>query len=271
MIWLILFFLQIAYAASPYSDLLDLPKKMPEEMKSVIEKDFERLSSCEFIDTTPLFNEIFSLNENKNLDPNWFKKRITKVNADPRLNVDASFGNGLRFHLFPRTCGVESKADTLTIGPFYFAGTQSDRISTLIHEARHGDGCSHRNYPGDFICSDDLPVPSKEVCNGTSDGQCDETYKGAYGTQMIFLVNYARNCTNDQKEKEKIKFKAFSMFNKILMIDDRKKLISDLFSVEEAERFKKQTLRLADPLSTILLLNEIEDKVSGKTSNCPAN
>ena len=249
-------------AASPYSDLIELPKEMPPTLKGVVERDFELLTECEFKNPSPLFNEMFKLNENKNFDHSWIRQRITKVRADSRVTSDAEFGRGLRLKIFPRTCGGETKPDTLTLGPFYFAGTQPERIATLIHEARHADGCSHSKFPENYTCTDDLPVPAKEICDSISDGQCDETYKGASGAHMIFLVNFARNCIGDKQEIEKMKFRAFSMFKKILNANDRKKLAEDLFSPEELERFKK------DLNSPLLLFGQIESKTVGKDQIC---
>ncbi len=254
--------LNVAMAASPYSDLIELPKEMPATLKGVVERDLELLSACEFKSTSLLFNEMFKLNENKNLDYSWFRQRITKVRADSRVTSDAEFGRGLKLKVFSRTCGGETKSDTLTLGPFYFAGTQPERIATLIHEARHADGCSHSKYPENYTCTDSLPSPSKEICDSTSDGQCDETYKGAFGTQMIFLVNFARNCVGDKQEIEKMKFRAFSMFSKILNVNDRKKLAEDLFSAEELASFK---LKLNSPL---LLFGQIESETVGKDQIC---
>ena len=252
----------MAMAVSVYSDLIDLPKEMPAALKSVVERDFDLINECEFKNTSPLFGEMFKLNENKNFDPSWFRQRITKVRADSGVGSDAEFGRGHRLKLVPKLCGGETKADTLTLGPFYFAGTQPERIATLIHEARHADGCSHTKFPENFVCSDNLPVASKEICDDTSDGQCDDTYKGAYGAQMIFLVNFARNCVGDRQEIEKMKFRAFNMFRKILNVNDRKKLAEDLFSVEEIERFKK------DFNSPMLLFSQIESKTVGKDQIC---
>lgn len=232
--------INVAVAASPYSNLIDLPKEMPATLKSVVERDFELLAECEFKNSSPLFNEMFKLNESKNFDPAWFRKRITRVGADSGVASDAVFGRGLRLKVIPRTCGGEVKPDSLTLGPFYFAGTQPERIATLIHEARHADGCSHTKFPENFSWTDELPAPTKDICDSTSDGQCDETSNGASGAHMIFLVNFARNCVGDLQKIEKLKFRAFSMFSRILNSQDRKKLSEDLFSVEEIEKFKKQ-------------------------------
>lgn len=54
--------LHVAMAASPYSNLIELPKEMPATLKGVVERDFELLSECEFKNSSPLFNEIFKLN-----------------------------------------------------------------------------------------------------------------------------------------------------------------------------------------------------------------
>lgn len=258
----------LAIAASPYIDLIELPKEMPAALKSVVDRDFDLSTECEFKNSSPLFNEMFKLNENKNFDPSWFRQRVTKVGADSGVGSDAVFGRGLRLKMSPRTCGGETKPDTLTLGPFYFAGTQPERIATLIHEARHADGCSHTKFPENFACTDDLPVPTKEICDSTSDGQCDDTYKGASGAHMIFLVNFARNCVGDRQEIEKLKFRAFSMFRKILNGNDRKKLADDLFSAEELERLKKLRRAADDFNSPLLLFDQIEAKTGGPEQIC---
>ena len=258
----------LAMAASPYSSLIDLPKEMPDSLKSAVERDFELLSECEFKNSTPLFNEMFKLNEAKNFDPAWFRQRVTKVGADSRVNANAEFGRGLRIKLFQKTCGGDSKPDTVTLGPFYFYGSQGERIATLIHEARHADGCVHSKLPEIFTCADELPLPTKEVCNDSHDGQCDDAYNGAAGAQMIFLVNFARNCVGDLKEVEKLKFRAFSMIRKILNVSDRKKLAEDLFSADEIEKYGKLR-RGADGLSSpLLILDQIKAKTGGQEQIC---
>jgi hypothetical protein len=72
--------------------------------------------------------------------------------------------------------------------PFFYNENVVQRAGTLIHEARHADGCGHNGNDGSNDCPADSNSCDERYKNGCDDGT---TRRGGVGIQVLWLWAYA--------------------------------------------------------------------------------
>ena len=115
-----------------------------------------------------------------------------------------------------------------------FSMPQIMRVSILLHEARHEE-IPNRNWPHatcptpfrDERGNDIVGFYSKDPLQGTQ--SCDSTPIGSYGTQLIFLANIAKSCTNcTDKVRADARFLLQDQLGRILGTANKNALRQDL-------------------------------------------
>lgn len=131
-----------------------------------------------------------------------------------------------------------SRIGIIQLGPEYFGNKQHtaiDRISFLIHEARHSD-CSHgikRSYINDLYNKPEMgfrfhqgpfakcgnyhqECPILHSLSGLA--ACDNSPWGGYGIQAIFLAKIYRSCQNCSEQEKQHALVSFNDFSERLVV-----------------------------------------------------
>lgn len=102
------------------------------------------------------------------------------------------------------SCADVATPKQIWITPSYFGLSRVERVSYLIHEARHLDGARFMHAPCPMPFLDDA---GQEIHTRSAAGlylanlaACDYDETGPYGFQLVFLKNVATNCATCSKE-----------------------------------------------------------------------
>jgi hypothetical protein len=181
--------------------------------KDLFNSDLAALSTLEFENVSPNHLKIFGSEKAVDI-VNFIKRRIKDVTFITKTKWADDPNNSLLAQTWPN--------GKMEVTAAFFKKPQVDRISTIIHEARHAElkDWPHVRCPKPYIFSVDNK--SYRIPSDPSAGlevSCDMTDQGAYAIQYTFLSSVAESCINcfdDVRQEAEL----YSIYNILFKIVD---------------------------------------------------
>jgi hypothetical protein len=158
-----------------------LDQNLPPSLADEVQSDLLYLSTMKGIQSSKLNSLVYggsSLDGNAYLS--FFLQRITGFKQDDCV-----------------AC-VDTNSSIMGIGGNYPNLSQIERISAMLHEARHTEvdhnGWKHVTCPPQFWTINGAVNPSGSDVFIQGTDACDDVPLGAYGIQIIFLKNVSEHC-----------------------------------------------------------------------------
>lgn len=180
--------------ADPETTLGSLPKELaesirnlPKELGDLVIGDLDLLASMRGSSASPLNEKVFDA---RSVDGASYIRFLTdRLKTfgveDPEDRCGGDHG----------VACLPYKTHTMQIAPGYSRRSQIERISVLIHEARHAE--SSRSNWKHATCPTDLKSRvGKDMSYIGGKPGCDDFAMGSYSVQVIFLKNVANHCEN---------------------------------------------------------------------------
>tara|TARA_B100000886_G_C20396204_1_gene480480 strand:- start:394 stop:1227 length:834 start_codon:yes stop_codon:yes gene_type:complete len=174
-----------------------------QEQRCQIIDDLSILKNLQFSNYGDRFNELFNPSRGPEYAGieifEWLIKRVTKIRLI-NSNVSTAINYGLCEHT--NVCHEDHVRGDIGLDDSYFKKDNPiERISILLHEARHTDGHDFLNNYDNNIESDSLHVACESIQVSIDNTNaldarkiCDKDINGSIGTSLIFLGNVLENC-----------------------------------------------------------------------------
>lgn len=200
---------KISLTSGNISIEIEIDDSFPEDKKEILISDLEFLASITGGESTSLHREIFKGDVDGETYVKWLGDRIDTIyysEEGPHETTKAYYNDDYFFDypILQTLIPLHDHKVTLTAVHFQLDSdygsdfNRISRVSTLLHEARHSEGFHHVDCPDPiemtfepydrlpkFNVLTDLMLENKDVC--------DASYNGAYGVEVIFLINYYKH------------------------------------------------------------------------------